>query len=126
MPRVALESRLLPDLGPAPFSLAVSGAPQLFISGQLGVDYDTRQLVGESAVAQAERALQNLLTVIEAAGKSESDVLRVQIYLTDMRDFAAVNTVYEKVFSHPYPARTAIGVAALPMGASFEVDAVVG
>lgn len=126
MSRTAVTSELLPDLGPAPFSLVVSGTPQLFISGQLGVDYATRQLVGDSTKEQAERALRNLLHLVEAAGKTEVDVLRVQLYLTDMSDFATVNEVYEGMFSSPYPARTAIGVSALPMGARFEVDAVVG
>jgi reactive intermediate/imine deaminase len=126
VPRVPVTSDRLPEIGAAPFSFAVSGAPQLFLSGLLGVDYATRQLVGESTEEQAEQALRNLLLLVTAAGRSEADVLRVQLYLTDMSDYAVVNAVYERLFSSPYPARTAIGVAALPMGARFEVDAVVG
>lgn len=124
MPRVPVTSDQLPEVGP--LSHATSGVPQVFVSGQLGVDYATRQLVGDTTLEQAEQAFRNLLQVIEAAGRTEADVLRVQLYLTDMADIAAVNALYETVFSSPYPARTAIGVAALPAGARFEVDAVVG
>jgi 2-iminobutanoate/2-iminopropanoate deaminase len=110
----------------APFSTAVSGTPTLFISGQVGLHPDTGELAGDDAAGQLRQALSNLGEVLRAAGKSEADVLRIGLYLTDMADFAAVNAVYEDFFSAPYPARTAIAVAGLPLGALVEVDAVVG
>jgi 2-iminobutanoate/2-iminopropanoate deaminase len=75
---------------------------------------------------QTERVLRNLSAVLEAAGKTLDDVIRVGVYLTDMSTFSAMNAVYERHFRRPYPARTAIGVAALPLGAAVEMDAVVG
>ena len=110
----------------APFSAAVSGEPTLFISGQVGLHPGTGELSGDDAAGQLRQALSNLGEVLRAAGKSEADVLRIGLYLTDMADFAAVNEVYADFFSTPYPARTAIAVAALPLGARVEVDAVVG
>jgi reactive intermediate/imine deaminase len=110
----------------APFSVAVTGAPTLFLSGQVGLHPDTGGLNGDDAAGQLRQALANLGDVLQAAGKTEADVLRVGLYLTDMADFAAVNEVYADFFSKPYPARTAIAVAALPLGALVEVDAVVG
>lgn len=110
----------------APFSAAVSGAPTLFISGQVGLHPETGELTGGDTAGQLGQALSNLRDVLHAAGKTEADVLRIGLYLTDMADFAAVNAVYQGFFSAPYPARTAIAVAALPLGARVEVDAVVG
>lgn len=125
MSRVAIaEAETTPAI--APFSTAVNGTPTLFISGQVGLNPDTGELTGDDAAGQLRQALSNLGGVLQAAGKSEADVLRIGLYLTDMADFAAVNAVYEDFFSAPYPARTAIGVAALPLGALVEVDAFVG
>lgn len=111
---------------PGPFSAAVEGTPVFFLSGQVGEDPETGALVDGGAAAQARQALTNVLAVLAAIGKSEADVLRVGMYLTDMGDFQAVNAVYTEFFSAPYPARTAIGVAALPLGALVEADVVVG
>ncbi|HEX8905525.1 MAG TPA: Rid family hydrolase, partial [Longimicrobiaceae bacterium] len=74
--------------------------------------------------AQTEQALRNLRAVLEAAGRTLDDVVRVGVYLADMGDFAAMNEVYARWFERPYPARTTIGVAALPMGAAVEIDLV--
>jgi 2-iminobutanoate/2-iminopropanoate deaminase len=108
-----------------PFSPAVTGTPTLFVSGQVGQDPETDELAGDAA-GQARQALTNLQAVLRAADKTEADVIRVGVYLADMADYAAVNAVYADFFSAPYPARTAIAVAALPLGALVEVDAVVG
>ncbi|GAA5071834.1 Rid family detoxifying hydrolase [Nocardia iowensis] len=107
-----------------PFSAAVRGE-LTFLSGQVAQDPVTGALIDGDAAAQAERILRNLTAVIEAAGKTLDDVVRVGIYLTDMTDFAAVNSVYGKHFHAPFPARTAIAVAGLPLGAAVEMDAVV-
>jgi 2-iminobutanoate/2-iminopropanoate deaminase len=76
-------------------------------------------------VAETERVLQNLSAVLKAAGKSFDDVVRAGVFLTSMSDFAAMNGIYAKYFSQPFPARTTIGVAALPLGACVEIDLVV-
>ena len=76
-------------------------------------------------MAETERVLQNLSAVLKAAGKSFDDVVRAGVFLTSMSDFAAMNGIYAKYFSQPFPARTTIGVAALPLGARVEIDLVV-
>jgi 2-iminobutanoate/2-iminopropanoate deaminase len=124
MPRQAVPNTR-DEAPPGPFSPAVTGSPTLFISGQVGQDPETDKLADDAA-AQARQALTNLQAVLSAAGKTEADVIRVGVYLSDMADYAAVNAVYAEFFSSPYPARTAIAVAALPLGALVEVDAVVG
>lgn len=109
-----------------PFSAGVRRGGFTFLSGQVAQDPATGQLVDGDAAAQAEQVLTNLASVVQAAGKTLDDVVRVGVYLTDMRDFAAVNSVYTKFFAAPYPARTAIAVAALPLGAAVEMDAIIG
>ena len=83
------------------------------------------KVVEGGIVAETERVLQNLSAVPKAAGKSFDDVVRAGVFLTSMSDFAAMNGVYAKYFSQPFPARTTIGVAALPLGACVEIDLVV-
>jgi 2-iminobutanoate/2-iminopropanoate deaminase len=109
-----------------PFSVAVRRDGLTFVSGQVAQDPATGGLIEGDTAAQAERILQNLTAVVEAAGKSLDDVVRVGIYLTDMHDFAAVNEVYASYFADPHPARTTIAVAALPLGAAVEMDAIIG
>jgi 2-iminobutanoate/2-iminopropanoate deaminase len=109
-----------------PFSVAVRRDGLTFVSGQVAQDPATGALIEGDTAAQAERILQNLTAVVEAAGKRLDDVVRVGIYLTDMHDFAAVNQVYASYFADPHPARTTIAVAALPLGAAVEMDAIVG
>ena len=113
-------------IGPAagPFSQAVRGGDALYLSGQVGRDPTTGRLAEGGVAAQAEQALRNLAAVLEAAGRTLVDVVRVGVYLTDMGDFAAMNEVYARAFEPPYPARTTIGVAALPLGAAVEIDLV--
>ncbi|SFO55901.1 endoribonuclease L-PSP [Actinomadura madurae] len=109
-----------------PYSTAVSGAARLWLSGIVGNRPGTPDLAGETAADQLVQVLANLDAVLAGAGKSEADVLKVTLYLTDMSEFAAVNDVYAQYFTKPYPARTAIAVAALPIGARIEADVVVG
>ncbi|MEU9114662.1 Rid family detoxifying hydrolase [Streptomyces sp. NPDC048483] len=108
-----------------PFSAAVRAERFTFVSGQVAQDPATGALIDGDVSAQTEQAFRNLAAVLKAAGRTLDDVVRVGVYLTDMADFAAVNAVYEKLFSPPCPARTAIGVAALPLGAAVEIDAIV-
>jgi 2-iminobutanoate/2-iminopropanoate deaminase len=97
----------------------------LFCSGQIPLDPRTGDLVGSSAAEQTGRCLENLAAVCQAAGANLGDAVKLNVYVTDMATFAAVNEVYESFFESDPPARVAIGVAALPRGAKVEIDAVV-
>ena len=102
------------------------GAGLLFFSGQVATDPATGELIEGDIAQQTDQVLRNLTAALAAAGKDLGDVIRVGVYLTDMSQFGAMNDVYVKHFTKPYPARTAIGVAALPLGAAVEMDVVVG
>ena len=109
-----------------PYSHAVRAGGLLFCSGQIPLDPDTDELVGEAPGEQATRCLENLQAVCAAAGASLHDAVRCTVYLTDLAGaFAEVNEAYGKFFSADPPARVAIGVAALPKGAQVEIDAIV-
>ena len=125
MPREAVTSDELPPSG-LPFSVAVRGGGLLFLSGQVAQDPATGELIDGDAGQQADQVLRNLATTLTAIGKDLADVIRVGVYLTDMSQFDAMNEAYRRHFNEPYPARTAIGVAALPLGAAVEMDVVVG
>ena len=115
--------KLAPPVGP--FSQAVRSENSIFLSGQVGQDPVTGRLASGGVEAQARQIFSNLAAVLEAAGKSFEDVVRVGVFLTDMQDFAAVNAIYAEYFEPPFPARTTIAVAALPLGAAIEIDLVV-
>ncbi|HVK54453.1 MAG TPA: RidA family protein [Burkholderiales bacterium] len=95
----------------------------VYLSGQIGLDPATMQMV-EGIDAQIVRVFENLKAVAEAAGGSLNDLVKVNIYLTDLANFAKVNETMAKYFTEPYPARAAVGVAALPRGALVEADGV--
>jgi 2-iminobutanoate/2-iminopropanoate deaminase len=105
-----------------PFSAAIRTDDLIYLSGQVAQDPATGKLIEGDVRAQTEQIFRNLKAVLEAAGKDLSDVVRVGVYLTDIGDFATVNEIYARHFSAPYPARTCIGVAALPLGATVEID----
>jgi 2-iminobutanoate/2-iminopropanoate deaminase len=107
-----------------PYSQAVDADGLVFCSGQLGLDPETGNLVEGGVEAQAERALRNLAAVLDAAGLAWADVAKTTIFLADIDDFAAVNAVYGAVMPDPPPARSTIGVAALPKGARVEIEAI--
>jgi 2-iminobutanoate/2-iminopropanoate deaminase len=124
MSKIAISSQeLAPPVGP--FSQAVEVGGFLYFSGQVAQDPATGKLVEGGIVAETERLFQNLSAVLKAVGKSFDDVVRAGVFLTNMSDFAAMNSIYAKHFSQPFPARTTIGVAALPLGACVEIDLVV-
>jgi 2-iminobutanoate/2-iminopropanoate deaminase len=116
-----------PELAPpvGPFSQAVDAGAFVYFSGQVGQEPTTGKLVTGGIAAETDRVLQNLAAVLKAAGKSFDDVVRVGVFLTNMSDFVALNGIYARYFSQPFPARTTIGVAALPLGACVEIDLVV-
>jgi 2-iminobutanoate/2-iminopropanoate deaminase len=107
-----------------PYSHAIDSDGLVFLSGQTPIDPATGKLVSGDAGAQAAQCLKNLFAVLAAGGMSADDVINVQVYLTDMKDFAAMNEVYAKHFAKPFPARTTIGVASLPLGAHVEIGMV--
>lgn len=106
-----------------PYSQAIRSGDMVFCSGQLGLDPATGELV-DGVEAQAERALRNLQSVLDAAGLGFDDVVKTTIFLTDMDDFAAVNAVYSRFMADPPPARSTVQVAALPKGGLVEVEAI--
>lgn len=106
-----------------PYSHATKAGGMLYISGCLALDENAKFLGGD-APAQAEKALSNLGKVLAAEGLSPSDVAKAVVFLTDMADFPAVNAVYADFFGDHKPARSCVAVAALPLGACFEIEAV--
>jgi 2-iminobutanoate/2-iminopropanoate deaminase len=105
-----------------PFSPAIRYGDLLFVSGQVALDPLTGKLITGDIEAQTEQVLANLHTVLKACDRALDDAVRVGVYLTDMTQFARMNAVYAKHFKAPFPARTTIGVAALPLGALVEID----
>jgi 2-iminobutanoate/2-iminopropanoate deaminase len=107
-----------------PYSQAVASGDHVFLAGQTPIDPATGALVAGDVADQTERCFDNLEAVLVAAGLSLDDVVKVNVYLTSMGDFAAMNAVYARRFSEPYPARTTVAVAGLPLGARIEIELV--
>lgn len=105
------------------YSQAVRSGNTVYLSGQIGLDPTTMQLA-EGIEAQIRRVFANLAAVAEAAGGSLADVVKLNVYLTDLGHFTKVNEIMAEYFTQPYPARAAVGVASLPRGALVEADAV--
>lgn len=115
------------DQAPAaigPYSQAVVAGNMLFVSGQIPLDPSTGETVDGDISGQTKRVLENLKAVIEAAGSRMSHVVKVTIYLTDMKQFSVVNEIYGSYFSAPYPARACVQVSELPKGVQVEMDAI--
>jgi len=104
-----------------PYSQAVEAAGLIFLSGQTPIDPATRKLANGSIAEQTNQCLDNLFAVLKARSLGADDVISVQVFLTDMNDFPAMNAAYAAKFKQPYPARTTIGVASLPLGANVEI-----
>jgi 2-iminobutanoate/2-iminopropanoate deaminase len=115
--------RLSPPVGP--FSPAVRAGGFLFFSGQVGQDPATGALAEGGVEAEARQLFGNLAALLEAAGKGFGDVVKANVYLTDIGDFAAINAIYAEAFDAPFPARTTVAVAALPLGAAVEIELLV-
>jgi reactive intermediate/imine deaminase len=104
-------------------AVRIKGGETVYLSGQIGLDPMTMQMV-EGFEAQTERVIQNMKAVATASGGSLDDIVKLNVYLIDLTNFSKVNDIMAKYFSQPYPARAAIGVAALPRGALVEMEAV--
>lgn len=107
-----------------PYSQAIRVDRTVYLSGQLALDPASGQLVEGGFEAQVRRAFANLDAVARASGGSLGDCVKLTLFLTDLSNFATVNAVMEQLFSRPFPARSTVGVASLPRGAQFEVEAV--
>lgn len=107
-----------------PYSQAVQAGDWVFCSGQIGLDPATGELVAGGAEAQTRQVFANLAAVARAAGGSLADAVKLDISLADLGDYATVNEIMTEVFDEPYPARAAVGVAALPKGAAVEIEAI--
>ncbi|MFM9835576.1 MAG: RidA family protein [Methylophilaceae bacterium] len=105
------------------YSQAVKVGNTVYLSGQIGLDPASMQLV-EGIEAQVHRVFSNLKAVTEAAGGGMGDIVKLNVFLTDLANFALVNTIMAEYFTQPYPARAAVGVASLPRGALVEADGV--
>ena len=115
------------DRAPAaigPYSQAIKAGSTVYLSGQIPLDPATMELVGGGMDAQVRRVFDNLSAVCDAAGGALHDIVKLNIFLTDLSYFNLVNEIMKEYFQEPYPARAAIGVAALPTGAEVEMDAV--
>ena len=109
------------------YSQAVKVGPRamVFVSGQIPLNPQTMEVVGEDFSAQATQVFRNLEAVVQASGGQLGDCVKLTIYLTDLGQFSLVNTIMSEFFSEPYPARAAVEVSALPKGVQVEVDAIV-
>ncbi len=107
-----------------PYSQAVQAGGFLYVSGQLPIDPATGAFAGDDVTAQTRQSLTNLKSIVEAAGMTLGDVVKVNVFLKDMGDFAAMNTVYGEFFTANFPARAAVEVARLPKDALVEIECV--
>ncbi len=105
-----------------PYSQGVWQDDLLFLSGQTPIAPETGQLVVGDITVQTQQVFDNLKAVLQAGGLSFDDVIKLNVFLIDMSDFAAMNSVYEKQFQSPFPARTTVAVAALPLSARVEIE----
>ncbi|MBP2217033.1 Rid family detoxifying hydrolase [Arthrobacter sp. CAN_C5] len=125
MSRRTIDAANAPDaIGPYSHAATAPGAGLLYLSGQTPIDPRTGQLVDGDIKKQTRQVFANLEAVLTAAHRTPADVIKVNVYLISMADFAAVNDIYAEVFESPYPARTTVAVAELPRGARVEIEAI--
>ena len=105
-----------------PYSQAIAVGNLLFCAGQIPLDPATNEIVGTDVTAQAERVCLNIAGVLKANGMTFGNVVKTTVFLTDLAQFAAMNAVYAKYFTEPFPARSTIQVAGLPRGAQVEIE----
>ncbi len=107
-----------------PYSQAIQAENTVYVSGQIPIDPSTGAFAGQDIVSQTRQSLTNIRSILEAAGLSMKNVVKVTVLMTDIGEFAAMNEVYAQFFEAPYPARAAYQVAALPKGAKVEIEAI--
>lgn len=119
----AIHTSLAPE-AIGPYSQAIKAGNTVYLSGQIPLHPETMEIVSEDVTAQAQQVFSNLAEVAKAAGGSLADSVKINISLTDLADFAAVNEVMKQYFQEPYPARACVQVAALPRQAKVEIEAI--
>lgn len=107
-----------------PYSQAIQSGNTVYLSGQIPLVPETMEMAGDTVQAQAEQVFKNLKAVCEAAGASLQDMVKVQIYMTDLSQFGTVNEIMSQYFVEPYPARATVEVSALPKGSLVEIDGI--
>jgi len=112
-------------VGPYAQAIAIPQGRIVFLSGQIGLEPATGELVSENFEGQVRQAFANMLAVIEAAGGTLASIVKLTLYLTDLSKFANVNAIMTELIPQPFPARSTLGVASLPKGAQFEVEAII-
>ena len=123
MARTIVHTKQAPD-AIGPYSQAVRVGDTVYLSGQIPLDPATMQLISGDIDAEIRRVFENLQAVAQAAGGTLSQAVKVNVYLTDLANFAKVNEIMAQYFTAPYPARAAVGVAQLPRGARVEIECV--
>lgn len=107
-----------------PYSQGIRDGDTVYVSGQGPLDPETGDIVGETAAAQAERTLENVAAILEAAGTALDDVVKATVFLTDMDNYDGVNEVYAEFMTDPFPARSAVEVADLPVEIEVEIEVI--
>lgn len=113
-----------PAFATLPFSPGVYAGKTLFLSGQVGLDPVSGALVRGGIAAEVDQIFKNITSVLAAADKDLGDIIKTNVFLAHMDDYAAMNEAYARAFDRPFPARTCVGVAALPLGARVEIEAI--
>ncbi len=120
MPKTVLTTATGKAIGP--YSLGIAAGDYVFLSGQIPLDGATGKLAPGGIEAQTEQVFRNIKALLESAGVTMAHVVKATVFMTDLTEFAAMNAVYEKNVPAPYPARSTIQVAGLPMGAKVEIE----
>ncbi|MFC4278199.1 Rid family detoxifying hydrolase [Achromobacter aloeverae] len=111
-------------VGPYSQAVAVNGGKTVYLSGQIGLEPHTGEMVSENFEAQVRQAFENMQAVIKEAGGTLDNIVKLTLFLTDLGKFAAANAIMAEIIPQPFPARSTVGVASLPKGAQFEVEAI--
>lgn len=107
-----------------PYSQAIKFNNLIFVSGQIAINPDSNEFVNGNIASQTKQVIENIKAILESAGSSLEKILKVTIYITDMKDFDSINIVYSEYFNSSLPARACIEVSNLPRGAKVEMDAI--
>jgi len=116
--------RISTDKAPSaigPYSQAVSSGPFIFVSGQLGLNPETGEMASEDITGQAKQAIENMFNIVKAAGCNISNIMSVDVFMTEINNFAVFNEIYQEYFESHKPARAVVGVSQLPKGALIEI-----
>lgn len=120
MPKTEIKSAAAKAIGP--YSLGIEAGAYVFLSGQIPLDGATGKLVEGGIEAQTEQVFKNIKSLLDAAGLGYDSVVKSTVFMTDLKEFAAMNAIYQKHVTAPFPARSTVQVAALPMGARVEIE----